>query len=41
MTGYAADINVTDKALDIGEAVLNKPFKRAELTTVIHDTLAV
>lgn len=40
MTGYAVDINATDKALDIGEAVLNKPFKRVDLATVIHDTLA-
>lgn len=40
MTGYAVDINATDKALDIGEAVLNKPFKRAELASVIRDTLA-
>ena len=40
MTGYAVDINATDKALDIGEAVLHKPFRRADLTRVIHDTLA-
>jgi PAS domain S-box-containing protein len=40
MTGYASDLYATDKAPEIGEALLTKPFKRADLATVIYDTLA-
>lgn len=40
MTGFSIDLQARDKILDIGEAVLNKPFKRVDLATVIHDTLA-
>ena len=40
MTGYASDLYATDKAPDIGQALLTKPFRRADLATVIYDTLA-
>lgn len=36
MTGYAG---VFDKKLEIGEAVLSKPFRREELATAIYDAL--
>ena len=40
MSGYAASSHTHDTIPDNGEAVLNKPFKRVDLATVIHDTLA-
>jgi len=40
MTGYASDPDAIDKIPGIGEALLAKPFKRTDLATVIHDTLA-
>jgi PAS domain S-box-containing protein len=40
MTGYASGLDTTEKILDIGEALLNKPFRRADLATVIHRALA-
>jgi len=40
MTGYAADLYAADKTPAVGEALLTKPFKRADLATVIYDTLA-
>lgn len=40
MTGYASDPDAIDKIPGIGEALLAKSFKRTDLATVIHDTLA-
>lgn len=40
MSGYAADLFSNGEMAEIGEVLLAKPFKRAELATVIHDALA-
>ncbi len=40
MSGYAADLYTHDKIPGFDETLLTKPFKRAELSRVIHDTLA-
>ena len=40
MSGYAADLYMSDKIPGFKEALLTKPFKRAELARVIHETLS-
>ena len=40
MSGYAAALYTHDKIPGFDEPLLNKPFKRADLAQVIHDTLA-
>lgn len=40
MSGYTAELHITDKIPGFEEALLNKPFKRAELARVIRETLA-
>ncbi|MCZ6509567.1 MAG: PAS domain S-box protein [Alphaproteobacteria bacterium] len=41
MSGYAADLYTHDKIPGFDEPLLTKPFKRADLAQVIHDTLAI
>jgi CheY-like chemotaxis protein len=40
MSGYAADFHAHGDAVGVEEALLTKPFKRADLAKVVHDTLA-
>ena len=40
MSGYAADLYTHDKIPGFDEPLMTKPFKRADLAQVIHDTLA-
>jgi len=40
MSGYAADLYTHDKIPGFDELLLNKPFRLAELSKAIHDTLA-
>ena len=40
MSGYTAELHITDKIPGFDEALLNKPFKRAELARVIRETLS-
>jgi len=40
MSGYAADLHTHGDIPGFDEAILTKPFKRADLARVIHDTLA-
>ena len=40
MSGYSADFYDDDKILKFGNVLLHKPFSRADLARIIHDTLA-
>ncbi|TDJ65376.1 MAG: PAS domain S-box protein [Proteobacteria bacterium] len=40
MSGYSADLNINGDIPNFAEAFLTKPFKRADLARVIHETLA-
>ena len=40
MSGYAAGLYTHDKVPGFDAMLLTKPFKRADLATAIHDTLA-
>lgn len=40
MSGYSADLHIHGNTPGFDEAILNKPFKRADLAKVVHDTLA-
>jgi len=40
MSGYASELHITDKLPGFDEALLTKPFKRAELARIIRETLS-